>query len=93
MVIYLMVLKKTVIQIFGTIVPLPQMQTTRQLAKHSTCQLNQDKERALKQFNLFWSSKPIIWHCKTYHFANQNKLFCSSDVSDDMKKFVTLANV
>ena len=47
---------------------------------------------SLLQFNLFWSSKPIIWHFKTYHFANQNKLFCSSDVSDDTKKFVTLFN-
>ena len=77
------------------------MQTTRQLVnsltcqlpKHSTCQLNYENGTGLKQFNLFWSSKPIIWHCKTYHFANQNKLFCSSDDSDDMKKFVTLVNV
>ena len=74
------------------------MQTTRQLvnsltcqlAKHSTCELNHENGTAVKQF---WSSKPIIWHFKTYHFANQNKLFCSSDDSDDMKKFVTLANV
>ena len=77
------------------------MQTTRQLvnsltcqlAKHSTCQLIHENETSSKQINLFWYSKPIIWHCKTYRLANQNKLFCSSDDSDDMKKFVTFVNV
>ena len=38
---------------------------------------------------MFWSLKPIILKSKTYHFADQNNLFCSSDVSDDTKKFVT----
>ena len=31
---------------------------------------------SLLQNNLFWFAKPIIWHCKTYHLADQNKLFC-----------------
>ena len=41
---------------------------------------------------MFWSLKPIILKSKTYHFADQNNLFCSSDVSDDTKKFITLLN-
>ena len=31
---------------------------------------------SLLQNNLFWFAKPIIWHCKTYHLGDQNKLFC-----------------
>ena len=69
-------------QITRQLVNLSTKQTTTQLAKHSTCQLNHENGTGLKQFNLFWSSKPIIWHCKTYRLANQNKLFCSSDDSD-----------
>ncbi len=31
---------------------------------------------SLLQNNLFWFSKSIFWQTKTYHLANQNKLFC-----------------
>ena len=31
---------------------------------------------SLLQNNLFWFPKSIFWQTKTYHLANQNKLFC-----------------
>ena len=43
----------------------------------------------MQQNNLFWFVKWAFSQSKSYIFKNQNKLFCSSDVSDVTKKFVT----
>ena len=46
----------------------------------------------MQQNNLFWFVKWAFSQSKSYIFKNQNKLFCCSDVSDVIKKFITQLN-
>ena len=47
---------------------------------------------ALKTKQVELVCQMIGFACKKIGFEDQNNLFCSSDVSDDKKKFVTLFN-